>query len=185
MRTILDEKQTAFFTNNGFIELEIAHEFPQQPERDQWRRDPKLQDFLVRKLGPFALILTGKTQLRLACDQFLSQETRPKKASPLKELFCIQGLALGIAITNQPMVPARRSPLGILPLPSKQENILFFRPDLILDWPHVASDIYLALYALPSAVYIHNLKDPATHGLKQFGYHFGDVLKNDTHPLIL
>lgn len=185
MKTTLDAKQTAFFTKNGFIEFEIAHEFPHRLERDQWRHDPKLQDFLVRKLGPIALVLTGKKKLSLACDQFISEENRPAKAGTLKEMFCIQGFALGIVIAENPLLPVRRSSLGILPLPSKPENILFFRPDLILDWPHVSSDLYLALYAFPNAVYIHNPKDPATHFLKQFGYNFGDVLRTETHPLII
>jgi hypothetical protein len=98
-------------------------------------------------------------------------------------MFCIQKLSIAMAMAKNPTLPARRSPLGILPLPTPG-HLLFFRPDLILDWPHVASDLYLALFALPNAVYVHNPKDPSTHFLKQLGYNFGDVLKNETHPII-
>lgn len=60
-----------------------------------------------------------------------------------------------------------------------------FKPSFILDWPHVATDLYLVTFTLPNAVYVHNPKDPATNALKQLGYNFGDVLKNEAHPLIL
>lgn len=185
MKTTLTEQQTAFFTQNGYIELEIPHSLPiQRLGRDLWRQDPELQNLLVRKLGPIALILTGKKQLHLGCDQWIPATELPKKACPVKELFSIQGFALGAILAENPILPTRRSPLGILPLPSKPQNILFFRPDLILDWPHVKSDLYLVLYALPNSVYIHNPKDPLTNALKQFGYHFGDVLKNEFHPFL-
>jgi len=186
MKTTLTAQQTAFYTKNGYIEFEIPHPFPfDHKERDQFRDQPKLQDFLLRKIGPLALVLAGKKRLRLACDQLIAQENRPKKAGLLKGLFSIQGFALAIAISKNPIIPAKKSPLGILPIPYTAENILFFRPDLILDWPHVSSDVYIALFALPDAVYIHNPHDPATNLLKQFGYNFGDRLKNEFHPQII
>ena len=184
MKTTLSAQQTSFFTKNGFIELEMGHEkFLQDGGRDQWRHEPKLKDFLLRKLGPMALVLAGKKQLLLACDQMVTKENRPTQACMLKEMFCIQGLAIGVAIGDHPVVPAKKSPLGILPMPT-EGHILFFRPDIILDWPHTASDVYIAIFALPSAVYVHNPKDPSTHFLKQFGYNFGDTLKNETHPSV-
>ena len=186
MKATLTAEQSAFFTKNGFIEFEIAHDLPPfRPERDLWRSEPSLKQLLVRKLGPLALILSGKKQLCLACDQWISKENRPRKGAPLKELFSIQGLAIAIALAQNTAAPLRKSPLGILPVPSASGNILFFRPELILDWPHVETDLYFAIYALPSAVYIYNPKDPATHFLKQLGYQFGDPLRSEFHPLIL
>ena len=186
MKTTISAQQTAFFTKNGFIEFEIPHVMP--PEallRDLWRQNEELKQLILKKLGPIALVLTGKKQLRLGLDQWIRSENRPDKPGTLKEIFCIQGFALGAALALNPILPTRRSALGILPLPSNSANILFFRPDLILDWPHVSSDLFLILFALNNAVYIHNPKDPSTYFLKQFGYNFGDVLKNETHPLIL
>lgn len=185
MRTTLSAEATAFFTKHGHIELEIPHPLPtQRSGRDLWRQNKELQNFLIRKLGPIALDLSGKPKLHLACDQWFSAAELPKKAGPIKELFSIQGFALGAILAENPLLPTRRSPLGILPTPSTAANILFFRPNLILDWPHVKSDFYLVLYALPDAVYIHNPKDPETNGLKQYGYQFGDTLKNEFHPII-
>lgn len=185
MKTSITAQQTAFFTKNGYIEFEVPHALPKHREgRDLWRQDPELQNLLTRKLAPIALTLSGKPQLRLGTDQWLSAAELPKKSCTVKELFSIQGFVLGAIIAENPIQPAKKSPLGILPLPSKPENVLFFRTDLLLDWPHVKSDVYLALYALPNAVYIHNPKDPLTNSLKQLGYHFGDVLKNEFHPFL-
>lgn len=184
MKTILTEQQTAFFSRNGFIELEIAPLLPtHRPGRDLWRKEPKLQHFLLRTLGPVALTLAGKPQLHLALDQWIPASDFPKKPCPLKELCSIQGFALG-AISTETAPPAPKTTLGIAPTPSKPTNILFFRPNLILDWPQVQTDIYLVLFALPHSVYIHNPKDPQTAYLKQYGYQYGDVLRNEFHPLI-
>ncbi|HSX10642.1 MAG TPA: hypothetical protein VLF94_02860 [Chlamydiales bacterium] len=185
MKTILTEQQTAFFTKNGYIEFEVPHLLPIKREgRDLWRQEPKLQHFLIRTLGPIALALTGKKQLHLAVDQWFPTSLQPEKAAPLKDLFSIQGFALGAVWAESVSIPVRKSPLGILPLPTKRENILFFRPNLILDWPHVETDVYLVLFALPHSVYVHNPKDPQTNYLKPYGYQYGDVLKNEFHPLI-
>lgn len=185
MKTTLTEQQTAHFTKNGSIEFEIPHPDFHAEGRDSWRKSPALQTFILRKLAPIAFALTGKKQLRLGLDQWISSENRPTQAAPIKELFSIQGFAIGAILAPNPTILNRRMELGIIPLPSKAENVLFFRPELILDWPHVKDDLYLVLFTLPNAVYIHNPKDPLTNQLKSFGYAIGDLLKNEFHPLIV
>ncbi len=186
MKTTISAQQSAFFTKNGYIEFEIPHTMPPESlNRDLWRQNEELKQFILRKLGPLALVLTGKKRLRLGLDQWFSKENRPQKAGNLKEMFCIQGFALAAVIAQNPVMPERRSALGILPIPSNSESVIFFRPDLILDWPHVSSDLLLILFTLPNAVYIHNTKDPSANFLKQFGYNFGDCLNSESHPLIL
>jgi len=217
MKAILTAQQTAFFTQNGYIEFEfeldpvplfesvynalsdrlhvapdkLAHKSAEEiyaAGRDLWRSIPPLQTLLMRKLSPIAQSLLGKKPLRLGCDQWIPLGYPWTKPLPVKDLFSIQGLALGLLIGNPPSPPSHRSHLGLLPLPAQPGNILFFRPNLLLDWPELAAnpktDLYLAAYALPNAVYIHNPKDPATNALKQFGYGFGDPLKNEFHPLL-
>ncbi len=217
MKAILTEQQTAFFTQNGYIEFEFGLEWEPIYEsalktladrlhtgpaklplkaateiyaagRDLWRSIPLLQTLLLRKLSPIAQSLTGKQHLRLACDQWIPKEYPWEKTVPAKDLFSIQGLALGLLIGAPSSPPIKRSHLGLLPLPAKPGNLLFFRPNLILDWPQLASnpasDLYLAAYALSNAVYIQNSKDPSTNALKQFGYGFGDPLNNEFHPLL-
>lgn len=188
MRTTITAQQSAFYTKNGYIEFEqnLTEIFPliRNPGRDLWRHSPPLQNFLLRKLAPIALTLSGKTQLRLGCDQLIPASDLPKKAGLLKELLSLQNLALAAVISEHPTPPKKQSPLGILPQPTTSANALFFKPTLILDWPHTTSAIYLAVFTLPNAVYAHNPHDPQTNYLKPLGYNFGDVLKNEFHPLI-
>jgi hypothetical protein len=186
MKRTLTDIQTAFYTKSGFIEFEIPHTLPQEgAERDQWRRESALQSFIVKNLGPIALVLTGKTKLRLGYSEWITSENRPKKAGKLKEWLSIQNLGMGICMAPHPQIPAKRSPLGILPLPSSASNVLFFKPDLILDWPHVNSDLFLVILTLENGVYVHNPNDPKTTYLKALGYEYGDPLKTNTHPLII
>ncbi len=184
MKRAISDTQTAFYTKNGFIEFEIPHPIPTAIERDQWRHDEELKRFILKVLGPLSLILTGKKQLRLGLSMWITLENRPSKAGKLKEILSIQNLAMAMAIAENPILPSKQSPLGILPLPSSEKEILFFRPDLILDWPHVRSDLFLILLTFPNGVYVHNPNDPQTTYLKKLGYEYGDSLKSETHPLI-
>ena len=185
MKRTLSESQTAFFTTNGFIEFEIPHRMPHYSEkRDQWREDEELKKFILKNLGWIALELTGKKGLRLGLSLWITQGNRPKRAGKLKEWVSLQNLAIAISMAPSPIIPAKRSPLGILPLPTKAEHILFFRPEFILDWPHVSSDLFLILLTLTNGIYVYNPKDPETGYLKPLGFEYGDLLRSSTHPLI-
>ncbi|MBI5272500.1 MAG: hypothetical protein HY861_00775 [Chlamydiia bacterium] len=156
--------------------------------RDLWRDDDALRTLLIRKLAPAASGLVSKS-MRLACDQWMPAHFPWDKAYSLKDLFCIQGLVLGALFCASPAPSALPpSPLGILPFPTTPAGVLFVKPHILLNWPLLTKlppmDIYLGLYALTNAVYVHNPKDPSTHSLKQLGYQFGDVLQNRHHPLI-
>lgn len=186
MKTTLSAQQTSHFTKTGSIEFELPYTLPQKStQRDLWRTNEALRQWILRKLGPIALTLTGKKQLRLGMDQWITEENRPKIPATLQQMFCFQGFALGALFAQNPKPLKSRSRLGLLPLPSASENTLFFKPELILDWPNVASDVFLVLFTLPNAVYVHNPKDCAPNYLKSLGYSFGDPLKTETHPLII
>lgn len=186
MRRTITDTQAAFFTKNGYIEFEIPHSMPPHSSiRDQWRSDPTLQNFILKELGPLSLVLTGKKQLRLGLSEWITSENRPSKPSPLKEIVSLQNLAVAISLSPHPVILKEKSALGILPLPSSSSNALFFQPHLILDWPHTQSDVFLILLTLPNGVYIHNPKDPQTTYLKALGYGYGDLLKSETHPIIM
>lgn len=186
MKTTISAEQSAFFTKQGYIEFEIPHpQLPSLTGHDFWRSDLTLKTFLLRKLGPLALTLSGKKSLRLGCDLLITKEDLPKKRGKLKEFLSLQGLAVGVALSDNPLLPKRHPSLGILPLPSTSHHVLFFRPDLILNWPSVTSDVYLAIFVFSTAVYVHNPNDPFTSALKAFGYQFGDCLRNEFNPLIL
>jgi hypothetical protein len=219
MKEEISSQQSAFFTQNGYLELEgiaYKHETLYQAAckilslrcgtaedklsripsselyrrgRDLWREESSfLKPFLAQKLFPFAAALSAKHTLRLGADQWIPSDYLWAKSCNLKELFSIQGLMIGALICFKESHLPLKASLGLLPLPSKAGNVLFFQPHLILDWPQLLhcspTDMYLAAYALPNAIYIHNPQDPATNDLKQYGYGFGDLLKNEFHPLL-
>lgn len=219
MRTTLTAQQMSFFTQNGYIELTgmgidppslfqqlrktLAQKLKTQPEklstysvetqysfgRDLWREEKNLSHLWMRKLSSIAFALTGKKQLRFGLDQWIPAGFPLKKAAPAKDLFCIQGLSLGVLVASQLAPSELHSSFGVFPLPKEPGSVLFFRMNLILDWPMLLqalpTDLYLGAYAVPNAVYVQNLADPLTNSLKAFGYGFGDLLNNEFHPLLL
>ena|SRR3990167_257022 len=189
MKPTITAQQTAFFAEKGWIDFEwnttsLLALLPHASKRDLWRENRTLQRYLVKTVGPLALQLTGKKQLHLGLDHYFLATDLPKKMASLKELVCIQGIAIAAAIAPQIHLKQKRSLLGLSPCPTEVHAIRFLNPELLLDWPHVGNDLYLVLFAYSKAVYIHNPKDAHTHDLKIFGYHFGDTLKNGFHPLI-
>ena len=216
MKTEITAQQTAFFTRNGYLELEgisfqseqifqsamhglssrlIDKEEKLPPEklylkgRDLWREEPILKHFLAQKIFPTASILSRQKRLRIGADQWIPASYPWRKSCCLKDLFSIQGLILGALISFKESNHAPNPHLGLIPLPLKPNHILFFQPQLILNWPDLpescATDIYLMAYTLPGAIYIQNEKDPLTNELKHLGYGFGDPLKNEFHPLLI
>lgn len=205
----ITEQQAAFFTRNGYIELEgldfhhdqvffSAHAALKEQEigsikntfgRDLWRQAPDLQMFALRQLSP-ALFGFERNVIRLACDQWIFAGRHLNKACPMKDLFSIQGLVLGAILCSSdvPFPSHRRIDVGIPPFPKAKDNVLFMRPHILLDWPLLAKlppvDLYFIAYARAAAVYVHNPKDPSTHTLKQLGYEFGDTLRDPLHPRI-
>lgn len=202
MRTFITEQQAAFFTKNGYIEFEGLSFNTEEifaavsknnylTGRDLWRKNKILESLLLRTLAPVVIGLTGK-RLRLACDQGIPFNPLLKTACSLKDLFSIQGLVLGaiFSSSNVELGARRAATVGIPPLPKQSSNVLFVKPMILLDWPLLAKSspvsLYIVTYALPNAaVYVQNPNDPCTNFLKQFGYGFGDLLKDSTHPLCI
>lgn len=159
--------------------------------RDLWRDAAGLKALLLsRKLSSLALTVSAKPLLRLALDQWFEPGFALDGPKKLKDLFCIQGLSCAVFIQFSPgtvKLPTKMSPLGLPPFPHKQGSALFVTPKLLLNWPSLqpGMGLYLAAYALPASVYVQNPSDPAGILLRQYGYGYGDPLRNDTHPLIL
>lgn len=178
MKLTVAPQTCAFFTKNGFIELAMAHPslFDQAPlsKRDLWRENGALQTFLLKTLPPIIFSLIGKKPIRLGMDQWFSEEDIPQKACTIKEMFPMQGFVLGLILAPKPEY--KPCSVGIVPMPTEMGNVLFFNPNLLLNWQCTKGKRYIALYTVPNAVCVN---DPF---LKQFGYENGDVLVR--HPLI-
>jgi hypothetical protein len=206
MKSSITAQQAAFFTKNGYLELEAGIDSKEifthsrailkkrdpkgldlyKAGRDLWREDDVLKKALIQKLAPTALALCPRLQIQLAFDQWIPAGLPWDKMYSCKDLFSVQGLEIAFILTDTAHSIVKRPPLGIIPLPSSAETVLFFRPNLILNWPKLPKDatLYLGAYAAPHGIYVENPKDPSTNALKSFGYGFGDPLKNETHPLI-
>ncbi len=196
MMPLIAASQGSFYTKNGYLELEgiLSPEecdtfFAFMANRDIWRQHPTLKTFILsRRMAGLALYLSGKPSLRLACDQWFPPGFSLDKPTKFKDLFSVQGITSIILIQLQPGTvtkPAKISPLGLFPFPQKQGSALIVTPDLLINWPpHPSIGLYAIAYSIPAAVYIQNPRDPSGLALKQFGYGYGDLLKNDTHPLI-
>jgi hypothetical protein len=206
MNPSLTAQQNAFFSKNGYLELEgmwsekecqeicawIAETRAARPVdvsqgRDLWRDSPPLKTLLLsRKISSLALELTGKPALHLALDQLFSPSFSLARATKLKDLFCIQGLACLLVCRLQPTAfsfPAQPS-LGLLPFPHSPGSLLIVQPHVLIDWPSSPLELYVVGYAFPSAVFIQNSNDPTSSRLRQLGYNFGDPLKNELHPVV-
>ncbi|MDE3046634.1 MAG: hypothetical protein KGJ02_08360 [Verrucomicrobiota bacterium] len=197
MTPTLTAQQIGFFAKNGFLELEevftsaewntLISALSAHPSgRDLWRNIPSLQSLLLsRKLSGLLSSLSDEPSLRLACDHLFPADFSLARPAQLKDFLCIQGLSIAFFLSLAPLSkPEKTAPLGLLPFPAKPGNLLFLKPQLLLQWPPAAAPLYLVTYALPSAVYIHNPNDPAALFLKQFGYGYGDRLRTNTHPLL-
>ena len=213
MQPLVSSKQTYFFNQNGYIELESVFSLEEcdavkahvkavflarlkrdpakvseaqlyENGRDLWRQENALK----------LLFLTNKNSLRLACDQWVPKLFKWSEAVKLKDLFSIQGMACAFLIRMTAPIEGEtinatfRLEPGLIPLPAQKGNALIVHPNLLLNLPKLAlcapTDLYIVAYSFPTAVYIHNSTDPCNAQLKTMGYNFGDCLTNQHHPLI-
>jgi len=202
----ISSQQAAFYTKNGFLELEEVYSLPEcemllteiqqtiqardTPSliraRDLWRETPLLKkNLLSKKQTQLVFSLTRKPALRLAFDQWFEPGFSLKAPEKIEKLFSIQGLACILFIQlEQTTTVSPLNQLGLFPFPHSPGNVLITKPSLLINWPPQQAGLYCVGYSLSNAVYVQNLLDPANLSLRKFGYGYGDILRNDTHPLI-
>jgi hypothetical protein len=206
----ISEQQAAFYTQNGFLELEgvfspsecealllaihqtmqkrLAAEFING--RDLWRESLVLKTTLLsKKLIGLIFAASRRPSLRLAFDQWFPPGFTLKTPEKIERLFSIQGLVCTGFIKLDPtpiQLPPKSAPLGLSPFPQGQGNVLLMKPSLLLNWPPVFPPIglYCVSYCFPASVYVQNPLDPAGINLRKLDYGYGDPLRSDTHPLI-
>lgn len=199
----LTAQQISSFAKNGFLELEglftpvecaqyltAIKEAKSGYGRDLWRDAPALEKLVLsRRMSSIAVALAGKMQLRIGCDQWFEPNFSLPYPTKMKDLLSIQGLTSIFLIQFDPGVnpkPQKTTPIGLLPHPHGQGNVLIVQPTLLLSWPEMAgaTGLYMVAYSQANGVYIHNPNDPAGVTLRHLGYGYGDPLKNETHPRI-
>jgi hypothetical protein len=188
----LTAKQSAFFLNNGFLELEglltpseIALISSLKEGRDLWRTNSALKKLLLsRKMGSILLPLVQENRILLALDHKYSADFYFETPEKIKTNFSIQGISVFLFFQVSEPPELKPAKLGHYPFCQSIGSILIVKPDLLIAWPKTHSSIFLAAYSDLNSVYIENPRDLAAGALRSFGYEYGDILRNETHPLL-
>ena len=154
--------------------------------RDLFRRSNLIKKTLLNKnLIQILKILTKKEKSRLLFDLAIvdSFEYPFDKTSTLDELFSFQGLTLGVLIKLD-----KNKSTDLNYLPKKRGNITFFKSSLPINLSqiyHLRKQKFLLIgFGNTNTIYKLNKNDANVNYLKEFGYNFGDQLKDKSHPLI-
>lgn len=176
MRYSITSAQISYLQKEGQIEFEelyteaeiqILRELT-SPSRHNSGRDIEKDTPLLLSalrtpiLGQIASQLFGKNQIKIGFTQRLPFY---KEASSLEEASSITETIGGALIDLQ------------------TRNILFILPQTLIDFPHLEKKL-LITFCTEKARYIIQQFDPLSHWLKNLGYASGDLLTNQTHPLI-
>lgn len=172
--------------------------------RDLWRENKEVKKILFSKnLAEVAAELIEAKPLRFGYDQLLlpplsawqvenalqaiQMKAQNSPAVPFDQMSCIQGVACGAIVCIQ--APLHLSPaLGASFFPKTPGNVLIFKPTFAVPFQQLwtlPGFLYLMLvYAKPNAVYYLQQNDPHAHAFKDWGYNFGDALKDTLNPII-
>ena len=181
MKPLITAQQINKFTEYGWIEFEeflpiatcdqllkTLGSTPYLEGRDCYRKNPELTRLLTRGALPSTVShLVHQKILLLGFDQWIPAH---HTFSPLhmQAHFSFQNIACG----------------ALLLLDEQNKgSVRFFMPERL---PVLASAPQLLIaYATPRSVYFHNSRDPLNTDLKRFGYHFGDKINPEHHPLCI
>lgn len=176
--------------------------------RDLWRSNQTLRKFITQiRFGEIASELIEKKPLRLGYDQLFPgrQPTQISESSlqvyphflehtnTLEAVSCLQGVIGGLMVAlggkqeedgASEKIPAE----GIDIFPSRPGHVIFFRPNVPINWNHLYAHAgqryYLIVYTQASAHYQLQPQDPHTHSLKRLGYVFNDKLSDKLNPIV-
>lgn len=165
--------------------------------RDLWRLNPLFNKLARKKpLAELAAQLIQRKHLRLGFDQFLPGIASTHAQTPyirflnstksLEEISSFQEILGGwiVCLKSSDLVSEVKSSF----FPVKQGNGVFIDPKTpiafseLLNYPN--NQYLLITYLNPTPVYILNEHDPHTHFAKNFGYSYGDKLKEKDHPTL-
>lgn len=163
-----------------------------QAGRDLWRAHSALRKVAcARRLANVAADLTDSGSLRLVYDQLFGWGRHPECREEALRFFetpwnlmgrsAFQNVKCGVLLAladNQTTSPF---------LPRIAGHGVYIRGDQWLDWSELIqqpAELWLLVYSLEGSVYIFNPADPHVHRPKQYGYGFGDRLRDEDFPLV-
>ena len=161
--------------------------------RDLFRDDKDIRKFILSK--NFAHVvkdLCSKDSLRMAFDQYLNpKKTGPKffsKLSSFKEASCLADTyaILIFKLSGKEFTRPEEGPF--LPSPHKVGSLLIVHPDKILNFEGLLEssddELYIITYGSDKLLYRPSNLDPAEPLIKRMGYAYGDLMKEQTHPIV-
>jgi len=210
MRYLILDSQINFYKEHGYIEFEdilseeeceilkneigyilekenITNLDPKEVykrSRDLFRKSEKIKKFtLNRKFASIASSLSGIGKLRIAFDQtfFFMKKNIFEKNGPITNINSLQGIVNFMLLKLDDSEPKK---IGIFP--KKKCGCVFIKSKTLLDFDDLFSneEFFLIAYGDLKTVFNPNHKDPNVNFLKQFGYSYGDTLKDATHPIL-
>lgn len=157
--------------------------------KDLWRTDAELkQQICSRACAEVVSKLTRKRPIRLGTTQLfygLPQNIFKDAFQPqsLEQASSFQGILAGLILCLQP----GKMQEGSL-LPQQAGNGLFFNGAFPIDYNalvHAEGGLYLLItYLSDRALYVEHPQDPLHNYPKQFGYFYGDRLKEKHYPIL-
>ncbi|HEU64385.1 MAG TPA: hypothetical protein ENH96_03230 [Chlamydiae bacterium] len=214
MKFLIPDSQINFFQENGFIEFEnifpqeriqiIENEidtlfksitdldfFKQYIAfRDLFRKSLIIKKLVVDKnLASIAKTLSNRSSLRLLFDQtfITNKKNLFENSKTLNDVISFQGAVCFslLKLDNNIAISSNN-------LPKKQGSLMFFKSSVSENHPLInMEDLYtgsqkflLIGYGNIKTLYKLNKEDPNLNYLKNFGYSFGDKLKDEFHPVV-
>jgi hypothetical protein len=154
---------------------------------DLWRASNTIKRTLFKTtLSEIASQLFQAQIFRIGFDQYLCTANPPPFSTSLSlnGFSCAHPLLGGLLLRLSE--PTSESSTQLIP--SKAGSGVFFSPDKIISWKELFSQpdlrMILIAYAPKKTFYRLEKNDPHTHRWKGLGYVFGDLLKDNLHPII-
>ena len=193
MRYVITSTQLNYFRKEGQIALEglfkeeeayllnalLEEEQTHRPSgRDLQRENPPLKKAMqFSRLGQIASHLFRKKRIQVAFTQFPPQSSIIASVLDISSVTEILGGAL-IRLSTDPLPP--------LPyLPANIGDAVIYDKNFQIDFTSLSQPLLLIAFTTEKGRYRLCPNDPHTHELKKIGYGFGDLLSNETHPLII
>jgi hypothetical protein len=173
---------------------------------DVWRDEDVLRKFVTNKVfAEIAAELCEKKPLRLAFDQYFPSNSKTiskekseyasllHKKSTLANFSPVQGVVCGLMLClsgeeKKNDETSQHSPELSL-FSETPGNGVYFDQDAIINFEEWSSkenhDYLLIVYSIEKAVYIMQPDNPHSNTLKNFGYVYGDRLKDKLNPILV
>lgn len=157
---------------------------------DLWRDNAVIKKILFKStLSDIAGQLFQLPLLRIAFDQYLDTSSGSEGwlNTPLSmnELSCAHPLAGALFILLSTPFSTEEP---VCPIASKAGNGIFVSADKAIAWKEIFSrkglEVVILAYGAKKTFYRLTQNDSHTHVWKRLGYVFGDLLKDNLHPIV-